>query len=346
MISFIINLIVLLSVTTIQCQYAGLKIVDEHGMPIEGVYIKHNKDFWHSDKNGIAKLNTNSIGQNDSISFSHLSYIPETILFKDLKKDNEYLIFSLESDTKTLTEVTVSAFDAKKYVEEAIKAIPNNYVNPFEENLKFNADISMKEIKAEKEEELIRYKGLLYLSLEKKDFYVFKQPEYELISPNLKKNIFFIKPYDFLNIIPIKKHHIIRNYKKYKYPRHEYLEYKDQNAVKIYFEKGKRSGYLIIDCESKAILSINYNIAPTNSWIIGTMKGKGILKTDISKYFIEAEYIKTVSDKYIFDSGRENISSKNRWKNNSISTDYNVYLKRETGDIDIPKRKTNIKDIF
>ena len=331
----------------VQAQYTEIKILDEYETPIEGVYIKHNNVFWYSDKNGVVRMNTKSINLSDSISFSHLSYKPISVLFKDLKKEKEYLIFYLESDTKPLTEVTVSVFDSKRYVEEAIKMIPVNYADPFEESLNFNADISMKGMNGEEEtEELIQYKGLLSLSLEKKDFYVSKQPEQELVSSDLKKNIFFIKPYDFLNIIPIKRHHVVHNYKKYKYPKYEFLEYKEQDAVKIYFERDKRSGYLIIDRETKAILSINYNIGSTNSWIIGTMKGKGIVHTDISKYFIEADYIKTASDKYVFDSGRENIDSKSRWKNNSVSTTYDVYLKRETGNIETPKKKTSIKDIF
>lgn len=330
----------------VQVQFTEIKIVDEHKTPIEGVYIKRNNDFWYSDKNGVVQMDVETINSNDSISFSHLSYKPIRVLFKDLNKEGEYSIIYLESDAKPLTEVTVSVFNAKKCVEEAIKKIPENYANPFEESLNFNADISMKGLNGEEEEELIQYKGLLNLSTEKKDFYVSKQPELERVSPNLKKNIFFIKPYDFLNIIPIGEHHVVRNYKKYKYPKYEFLEYKDVDAVKIYFERGKRSGYLIIDRATKAILSINYSIGSTNSWIIGTMKGKGIVKTDISNYFIEADYVKTSSDKYVFDSGRENIDSKSRWKNNSVSTTYDVYLKREAEVDNTPNKKTNIKNIF
>lgn len=330
-----------------QAQYTEIRIVDEYKNPIEGVYVKQKNNFWYSDKNGVVKMNTETICPSDSISFSHLSYKPRHVLFKDLRKDKEYLIIDLESDVKPLTEITVSVFNAKKYVEEAIKLIPENYSDPFEENLNLNADISMKGINNEEvAEELIQYKGLLNLSLEKKDFYVSKQPEQESVSSDLKKNIFFIKPYDFLNTIPIRKHHVVHNYKKYNYPKYEFLEYKEQDAVKIYFEKGKRSGYLIIDRETKAILSINYNIGSTNSWIIGTMKGKGIVYTDISKYFIEADYVRTSSGKYVFDSGRENVDSKSRWKNNSVSTSYDVYLKREIRDIEAPKKKTNIKDLF
>ena len=337
MIALIAN--ILFSLMMVGTQYAELKITDEFETPIEGVSIKHNNHFWYSDKNGILKIETKLISFNNSISFSHLSYKPVEILFKDLKEDKGYLICHLESDTKSLMEVKVSIFDSKKYVQEAIKMIPQNYTNPFDEGLSLKTDLSLKEVDGNVE--LIEYKGLLNFSLDKNDLYFIKQPENEFVSSELKNNIFFIKPNYFLNIIPINKHHIIINYKKY-----EFLDYKEQNAVKIYFERKHTRGYLIIDRDTKAILSINYNVDPTNSWIIGTMKGKGIVHTDINKYFIEANYIKTTSGKYLFDSGQMNIGSKNRWKKKSLSTTYDIYLKRENIIIEKTQKKTAIKDLF
>lgn len=344
MILFITN--ILLSLILGQTQYFEIKVVDEYNTPIEGAFIKHNNKFWYSDKDGLVKIDSQFVNESDNICFSHLSYKKTCSLFSSLQQEGNYRTIHLVDDSKLLTEVTISMFDTKKYVQEAIRLIPDNYLDPFEENLNLNVDISMERTDEGNEIELIQYKGILNLSLDKNDFYVSKQPEYEYVSPELKKNVFFIKPYDFLNIIPIKNHHVIRNYKRYKYPKYEFMNYKDQDAVKIYFETGKRHGYLIIDRETKAILSINYNIDATKSWIIGTMKGKGLVNTDIDKYFIEVDYVKTASGKYIFDSGRENVESQNRWKNNSLSTSYDVYLKQETGNLEIPNKKTKIKNIF
>lgn len=343
-VSFIIGIV--LSLKVVQAQPIEIKVMDEYDTPIEGVYVKHNNDFWYSDKDGIVKIKSGSVSENDTIYFSHLSYKPVHLLFKNLKRIESNRVIYLESDTKTLTEVTVSAFDAKRYVEEAVKLISDNYSNPFEENLNFNADISLEKTDEGFEEELIKYKGVLNLSLDKKDFYISKQAEKESVSSHLKENVFFIKPYEFIDIIPIKRHDIVRRYKKYQYPKYEYLEYKGQDAIKIYFERNKRSGYVIIDRETKAFLSINYHIEATSPWIIGTMKGKGMVKTNINKYFVEADYIRTESDKYIFDSGRINIDFINKWKNSSVSTTYDAYLKREVADIEVPQKKTKIKEMF
>ncbi len=338
----------ILSLIIYQAQYIELKIVDENNNPIEGVYAVHNDKFWYSDKDGIIKIAENQIDENDSIRLSHLSYKPVGILFKNLVLSDMYPNIQLKSDMKELPEVSVSVFNAAKYVEEAIKKIPSNYVDPYETTLNLNADITFN--RTDKRSELIRYKGLLQLSSEKKDIYVAKKPEFETVSPELHKNIFFMKPYQSLSIISINTHHIIRRYKKYNFENYEFIEYKNKDAVKIYFkEKGKNPwiGNLIIDRETMAILSINYSVGYVNPWIVGTIKGKGIVKTAINKYYVEANYEQGLSGKYLFDSGRENINSINRWKDQSVATSSNVYLKRNTDmNIDLQKNKKKIKDVF
>jgi len=341
---------VLLSVmVTHQAQYIEIKVVDgENQTPIEGVYVQQNNNFWYSDKDGIVKIDEKQITQNDIIHFSHLSYKPINVQYNTLSQSSTFPILRLESDLKILKEVTISAvFDAAKYVEGAIKQIPSNYSDPFSPSLNLSADIDFDRI--DEPQELIRFKGILHFVKENKNEYVGKIPEIEVISPDLEKNIFFIQPYQALEIISIKYHHVIRKHKRYNFYNYEFIEYKGSNAVKIYFkEKGSNPciGHLVIDRDTKAILSVYYSVENVETRIIGTMKGKGVVKTAIDRYIVETDYIQTDSGKYIFDSGRENIDSNNRWKENKVYTSSNIFLKRNTDSPEFTGEKKKIKELF
>jgi hypothetical protein len=53
------------------------------------------------------------------------------------------------------------------------------------------------------------------------------------------------------------------------------------------------------------LTNISYGIGDVFPWIIGTMKGRGTVKTGIKNLYIEATYMPNESGKYVFDSGKE-----------------------------------------
>jgi len=327
-----------------------IKITDSHNNPIEGVYVKCNKQFWHTNINGTIRLNAPHIHENDSIIFSHLSYQTMGMTIKDLKQLPTFPNVIMNEDSKELKEVAVTGFDAAKYVKEAVEKIPENYTSIYEPYINLDADITITQ--NDENKELLRYKGILHLASENKDIYVSKIPETEEILADLKKNTFFIKPYKSFSILSIDKHHVIRRHKKYQFYDYDFIKYKNKDAVKIYFkEKSKNpwEGNLIIDKETKAILSVSYNVENINTWIVGTMKGKGMVKTAIDRYIVEADYTQDAeTGKFIFDSGRENIDSKSRWKDHVVSTSSDIFFKRNTNNIDITENtnKKKTKELF
>lgn len=339
MITTLCNMV--LSLMICQAHYIEIKVVDEENKPIEGVYFYQGNSFWYSDKDGVLKVDESKINANDSVYLSHLSYKQFSALYSDLKRLDTFPVIQLSSDIKSIGEVVVSAFDAAKYVKDAITRIAVNYADPYDPYLNLNVDITYK--RTDQEQDLIQYKGILQLSEKKGKLCVTKIPEVEIISPDLGQNVFFIKPYNGLSIVSIKTHHVIRRHKKYDFYKYEDLEYKGRNSIKIYFKENGSNpyeGHLIIDTDTKAILSIYYIAVETETAIIGTIKGKGVVKTGIERYIVEADYVRIKdSGKYIFDSGRENSDSNNRWKNNKVCTTSNLFLKRDTSLFDIGNEK-------
>ncbi|WP_139262047.1 hypothetical protein [Dysgonomonas macrotermitis] len=325
-----------------------MRVIDFGNQPVEGVYVRQGDGFWHSDKDGIIHIGRDKLTPNDTLYFSHLSYRPEKYLFHDLKFTMDTATIYLEDELIALKEVVVSeVFDAKKYMKEVIRKIPENYSDPFDDNLVFDTELLYKKIGEENTEQLIDYKGIIQLNQEEKDLYIAKKPEREYVSDELKQNVFFMKPYDFLNIIPIQKHDVVRYYKSYSYDNFEHINYKGRQSLKIYYQDKKRNGYLIIDEATQAILYVSYSVEATGLWTVGTMKKRGVVTTGIRKYHVEAEYVQNKLGKYIFDSGRENVDSYSKWKKNSVSNTYDVYLKRRSDSIQLPvNKKVKIKEIF
>jgi hypothetical protein len=326
-----------------------IKVIDQENNPIEGVYVKCNDQFWYTGIDGYFLFNNKEIMENDSLYLSHLSYKTRGLSYKDIEQLSASPVIILEEANKELKEVYVSAFNAKKYIADAIKKIPENYADPYDSSLHVNAEISFDRIgsdKSDEHEKLIRYKGILQLLMEDGEYYVSKIPEYEYVSKNVNDNLFFVPIYNFLRIIPIKSYYVIRKYKKFNYIKHEFLTYMGADAVKIYFNAKNQTGFFVIDRETKAFLSIRFDEEKQDKWIIGTKKGKGLVTTGINRFIEEADFIRSSSGKYIFDSGRQNIDTKNKWKSHSISTSYNVYLKREAKEMIFSEEKKKIRDIF
>jgi hypothetical protein len=328
-----------------------IKVIDQDNKPIEGVYIKCNNQFWYTDIDGCFLFKNKEIMEDDSLYFSHLSYKTLKLSYKDIEQlsVSSSPVIVLEEASKELKEVYVSAFNAKKYIADAIKKIPENYSEPDNSFLNVNTEVSFDRTGSDKSDEyerLRKYKGVLQLSIEDGEYYVSKIPEYEYVSKSVNDNIFFVPVYNFLRIIPIKSYYVIRKYKKFNYTEHEFLNYKGIDAVKIYFNAKNQTGFFIVDRETKAFLSIRFEEGEQDKWIIGTKKGKGLVTTGINRFIVEADFIKSSSGKYIFDSGRQNIDARNKWKTHFVSTSYNAYLKREVKEMNFSEKKKKIRDIF
>ena len=347
---YTILLNLLLIISALPSQEIRIKVIDKWDKPIEGVHIKCNNNFWHTNKDGIANIKEGLIHGTDSISFSHLAHSHAKLVFSSLPQSELCYLVQLEQHIRTLDEVATPIFDVRDFVEQAIKKIPTLYQNPYEADLGLNAEFSYSRTDEGYREELINYKGILQLSSEKKTKYVAKKPESEIISPNLKKNIFFRKPYHSLFILSIQAHRVIRRYKSYIFTSYEPIEYKGTNALKILFKrKGNSScsGFLIIDKETQAILALDYTAENINNWYIGTMKGKGLVSTNAIRHHVQADYTLDETGKYIFDSGRKSLDCNTRWKKEAASTLTNVYLKRVENDtIDRSRDRELLKELF
>lgn len=325
-----------------------LKVVDEYDQPIDGVYVQINTEvFTYSNSEGIINIPDKTYTDNDSISLSHLSYFPTKYSVRDLKRLKEFPLVTLKSNVRELNEVVVTNINEKEYVTEAIKLLPENYGLAFKPSAYFNANILL--TNNDDNSKLIDYKGGIVLSLgEKKNLLVSKIPEYENVVDNLQDYIYQVKPYNFTSIIAISSHPVIRKYKEYTYPKHEYISYKGFSALKIYFEidrkHGGQSGYMIINMDDKAIMSLSYKINPIKDWIRAKTK-KGMENVSLDYYYVEADYSKNENDKYIFDSGRERIVLRNTAGKKKANTTSEVYLKRIYKTIN-PDEKIEIKYIF
>lgn len=338
-----ICLITLLGLVLSQTQPVKLKLMDRQNKPIEGVYVHINNEFVYSDSEGkvIIPVIENT---NDTISFSHLSFKNVAIPVKDLISDP---IVILETDVKELPEVVVSNLNEKDFVKEVIGLIPFNYTVAFEPHLYLNADILLKDENTALP--IIKYKGgLMLIRKNGNDILVAKDNYDEYLKPEAKEYIYTVKPYNFTTIIPVTSHPVIREFKKFDFYQHEYVLYKGVEAIKVYFKldrkNGRQDGFIIINTNDKAIMSINYSINPIDNWI-GEKTKRGLVKTSLLKYFVEADYSKDLSGKYSFDSGRENIKLKIHIGKRYIQTSSDTYLKK----VIINKKIENymkIKEIF
>jgi insertion element IS1 protein InsB len=343
-------LITLLSLTGFQAQHIEIRIADGNNVPIEGVHVRLNTDFWYSNREGIVSINTERATPDDTLYISHLSYKPALIPLSRLARYGTFPEIHLESNVRPLPEVTVSAFNAAKYAEEAIRMIPENYADPYLVPLHLNAEISYGTGDPGAERKLLDFKGTLHFFYDRKKIYAVKTPERETVSPDLGENIFFNKPSDALSLVSIKRHHIIRRYGKYDFYIHEFIDRKGVDAVKIYFkEKGNNpySGHLIIDRSTKGILQVCYGVRDVEKAIVGTLKGRGLVTTGYGNYYVEAEYSQNDTGKYIFVSGQQNIDAVNRWKKGSASISSTVCFTRADGlDMPVSGNKKELKDIF
>ncbi len=341
----ILYIILSLVVFQAQSQSFTLQIVNQERVPVEGVYVLLNKKvFLYSDNQGNVNI-PDGFNLSDSVLISHLSYKKIITSIEGLKKASSNTIV-LESEITELNEVTVSNLNPKKYVENSIKRITQNYPHSFNPPLTLHADVVFSD--SDNNSKIITYKGGLKLSQNKKELYVGKHRFNQYIADNADRYIFKLKPYNFVSIIPISSHPVIKKYKEFSFPRYEYVIYKNQQAVKIYFQidrkHGGQSGFLIINSQDKGIMSLSYRINPIKDWI-GEKTKKGIVKTSLLAYYVESDYEKNETGGYVFSSGRENIKISTKAGKNIINTTSDTYLKTVQDNFKI-ENSVILKDIF
>lgn len=339
--------ITLLGLALNYVQPVKVKVINSGKSPIEGVYTYVNNQFYFSDSNGEINIPENQNTKTDSITFSHLGFKNKPLSLKDLTNTNGEPIVTMDENIIALPEVVVKKFDEKDFVKKAIKQIPANYEAAFSSGLYLNADIMIEDDKTS--EPIIQYKGGLLFKRDANDeLYVAKNDYLQNINPNKDDYIYTVKPYNFTSIISVTSHPIIRKFKKFHFYKHEYVSYKGEDAVKIYFNidrsNGGQSGYMIINSTDYAIMSICYSINPINNWICEKTR-RGFAKTSIGRYYVEADYSKGNNGKYTFDSGRENIKLEIHVGGKQIMTSSDAYLKRASCRQSV-NDFVKLKDIF
>lgn len=95
--------------------YSGVVIDNKSNLPIEDVkinVIRFNENYSTNKEGKFDIKKFNQLQDNDSLSFSHISYILKKISFNELKKNN-YLIM-LEEKTEVLNNVIISSSTTKE----------------------------------------------------------------------------------------------------------------------------------------------------------------------------------------------------------------------------------------
>jgi hypothetical protein len=92
-------------------------------------------------------------------------------------------------------------------------------------------------------------------------------------------------------------------------------------------------------------MSLNYTINPIDNWMLEKTK-RGLIKTSIKDYYVEADYAPDSQGKYIFDSGREEIQQSNHVKGKDYNTTSDTFLKHITSSVQPNNNKSPIEDLF
>ncbi len=307
-----------------------LKIVNEHNNPIEGVYvtIPDQRCFWYSDSAGIVIIPEAGLIPSDTLMLIHISYEPKKMVIESL---NNFETVNMNSDIKLLNEVIVKPLDPAALIKEVIEKIPELYVQSFKPSLSLHAVIDI--FDANDSSSLIYYKGILQISQpnKKKPPLVGKLSEVEKISKKAKSQLYPIRVSSFAKMISLQEQGVINNYKKYNFNKYQYIQYRENEAIKVNFHLRKgnfvQTGYLIIDENTKAIIALQYSTQPMNKVMKSTVKG-GIRLTDLNSHKVEVNYVLNADNKYEFESGTYYVQYTNRSKNMTNSIILNSHLKR------------------
>jgi len=323
-----------------------LRITDERGVPIEGVYAQvNNSDFFtYSSEYGVLSILDKGYTDKDSIAFSHLGYISEKHSFTNLKN---YPNIVMKSNIRKLDEVFVTNMSAKDYVEKSIKLLLDNFGDEFGFGDGFHSTICWTD--NDSGTKLIDYKGgLVFRFDEGNRLLVGKIPEREYVTEDLGRYVYQVRPHNFISIIKIGSHPFVRKHKKYSFPKYEHISYKGVRAVKIYFELyrkyGGQSGHVIINLDDLGVMSLSYKMNPINNWIRAKTK-RGMENISMDGYYVEADYSKNENGKYVFDSGMEKIALRNYAGKDKVSTTSEVHLRKVRQEMNAGKM-VELKDMF
>lgn len=314
-----------MSLFSLQAHSFVLHVSDNDNKAVANAIVCSSDRFWYTDSLGYANINTNTPLAKCRLNIRHVTYEPlDTVIASGYSADT--IPVTLAFGLHPLKEVTVSNRTPMQWVETAISRIPGRYHLPLESGASYNATIHMTE---QDQVPLIQYSGKLNLRMKNKEMYVSNNPEQMHVSPNVREYIYTVKPYEIADIMGLRNHSIIQDYKRYAYDNLEWISYRGVEAVKIGFHRIKRGvtqeGYLVISVNDLAIRYISYTISPIRDWI-GEKTRRGLTKTSLNDYYIASEFDKDETGKYTFVGGTKKIAITMRTGKTCIRTSMHINL--------------------
>lgn len=262
-----------------------LHVSDNDNRAVANAIVCASDRFWYTDSLGYANINTNTPLAKCRLNIRHVTYEPlDTVIASEYGADT--IPITLAFGLHPLKEVTVSNRTPIQWVGDATAKIPGHYHIPLESGVSYNSTIHMT---GQDQGSLIQYSGKLNIRMKNKEMYVSNNPEQMHVSPNVAEYIYTVKPHEIADIMGLRNHSIVRDYKRYTYDNLEWISYRGVEAVKIGFHQTKKGitqeGHLVISVNDLAIRHISYTISPIKDWM-GEKTRRGVTKTSLNDYYI------------------------------------------------------------
>ena len=301
-----------------------LHVSDNDNKAVANAIVCASDRFWYTDSLGYASINT-APSSRCRLNIRHVTYEPlDTVIASEYGADT--IPVTLAFGLHPPKEVTVSNRTPMQWVGDAIAKIPGHYHIPLESGVSYNSTIHMT---GQDQVPLIQYSGKLNIRMKNKEMYVSNDPEQMHVSPNAGEHIYTVKPHEITDIMGLRNHSIIRDYKRYTYDNLEWISYRGADAVKIGFTRTKKGitqeGYLIIGIEDMAIMHTSYTISPIKDWI-GEKTRRGFTKTSLNGYYIASEFGKDTTGKYTCVGGTKKIVLSMKTGKTTVATSLQVNL--------------------
>lgn len=300
-----LNIVFIMSLLFLQAHSVTFRITDTRGQAISNACVSFNQYFGYTDSLGMVKIDTGGIAM-DTLRIHHISFEPQNKFINIVGKD--FFQFEMEDGFYPLNEITVSNKRPDEWVKMAINRIKDNFHIPLLFGLWLNADVYMTDSKGDK---IFEYRGALGLRSINKHLYASCNKPIKRFVNDISDYIYTIKPNNFVNILSIAAHPVIRDCNKYDFYDMDWVKYKGIDAVKIKFQRKHKEiaqdGFMIIGADDMAILHVCYTISDIKDWM-GEKTKRGIIKTSMLGYYVSVEYYRDTSGLYSFKSGNEKIS--------------------------------------
>lgn len=344
--AFLIFLIIIELTKIAICQNINIQVIDSTtNQFLENVYL------YDSNNNLISISNSNGectiLYEPLILNISHIGYLPKSIPINN-PYANEIKI-QLTPKVFEISEITVTATNAKKIIQKTISRIDSNYNSLTKDTIPYYTEFSFYDGRNNK---IADFEGNIAITKQEGIFYGSKY----YLKNELIDNVFFdynneISPSGFYNIIPVRSHSPIRLNKKYEFVYDGNTIFRDMDVYKISFSReGKYSkvkGYMLINKIDYAIVYLIYEIGKIDKWIAATHKGKGIIFTNLISNKIEVEY-EQLSNGYTLSKGNINMKFNRTNKKQILSENtYEVSLEMTTNKDGLEDSKfLIINDLF